>query len=310
MLAEIPPSLQFFWNLPLDSYLSYLHVLAEIPPLSLQIFLKSATGQLPRLPSWNIPLDSHLSYPHVLTEIPPEFADFLKSATGQLPKLPSWNLPFNNYLSYLHVLAEIPPSLQFFWNLPLVTFSYLSYLPGTCAFACRNSPPQILFATGQITFWNLPLDSYLSYQIFWNVLDRNTYMYLQIFPPWFADFLKSATGQLPNLPTCVIPLPVAWNVPLDSYLSYLHVLARNLPICACSNPPSLQIFWNLPLDSFLHVLLEIPPTSFQIFWNLPLDSYLSYLHMLAEIPPGLQKSAPPTCLQIFRCSEICHWTVT
>ena len=48
-------------------------------------------------------------------------------------------------------------------------------------------------------------------------------MCLQKFPPQFADFPKSATGQLPQLPTC-----------------------------ACRNsPPSLQIFQNLPLDSYL-----------------------------------------------------------
>ena len=109
MLAEIPPpSLQILWNLPLDSLLSYLHVLAEIPPPSLQIL-------------WNLPLDSLLSYLYVLAEIPPQFADFVKSATGWFAKLPIcaaeislslqifWNLPLDSLLSYLHVLAEIPP---------------------------------------------------------------------------------------------------------------------------------------------------------------------------------------------------------
>ena len=131
MLAEIPPSLQIIQNLPLDSYLSYLHVLTEIPP-------------------------------------PPQFADFLQSATGQLPKLP------------------------------------------TCV--CRNSPT-----------------------------------------PQFADFLNSATGQLPKLPTCACRIPTPFyrfseNLPLDSYL---HV--------TCTKCPHLQNFSNLPLDICRFVLAEIPP---------------------------------------------------
>ena len=67
-----PPSMQIFSNLPLDSY---LHVLAEIlPPFA--DFLKSATGQLPKLPT-------------CACRNSPPFADFLKSTTGQLPKLPT-----------------------------------------------------------------------------------------------------------------------------------------------------------------------------------------------------------------------------
>ena len=50
------PSLQILWNLPLDSLLSYLYMLVEIPPL--QIFL-------------NLPLDSLLSFLCVLAEILP-----------------------------------------------------------------------------------------------------------------------------------------------------------------------------------------------------------------------------------------------
>ena len=150
-------------------------------------------------------------------------------------------------------------------------------------------------------------------------------MCLQKFPPWFADYLKSATGQLPKLPTCAcrnspppwfadflksatgqLPRLPSWSLPVDSHLSYLHKLVEM--------PPSLQIFWNLPLDSylcFLHVLAEIASSQFAYFlksatgqlprflsWNLPMDSYISYLHVLAEIPP------------VCRFSEICHWTVT
>ena len=183
-LQKFPPaSLQIFQNLPLDSYLSYLHVLAEIPP-QFADFPKSATGQLPKLPTCacrnsspslqifqNLPLDSYLSYLHVLAEIPHQFADFLKSATGQLPKVPTCACR-NSPLGF----ADFPKSAT----------GQLPKLP-TCA--CRNSPPSL-----QI-FQNLPLDSYLSYL---HVLAEipppvcrfskichwtATYMCLQKFPP-------------------------------------------------------------------------------------------------------------------------------
>ena len=138
-LQKFPPSLQILWNLPLDSLLGYLHVLAEIPPPQFADFVKSATGQFAKLPIcacrnfppslqilWNLPLDSLLSYLHALAEIPPQFADFVKSATGQFAKLPIcacrnspqlqifWNLPLDSLLSYLYVLAEIfPPVCRF-----------------------------------------------------------------------------------------------------------------------------------------------------------------------------------------------------
>ena len=148
VLLEIPPtSFQIFWNLPQDSYLSYLYVLAEIPPPQFADLTKSATGQLPKLPSWNLPFNNYLSYLHVLAEIPPLSLQIF------------WNLPFNNGLSYLHVFAEIPPILQIFWNLPLV--SYLSYLLTyatgqspklpTCAY--RNPPWVCRFS--EICHWTL-----------------------------------------------------------------------------------------------------------------------------------------------------------
>ena len=111
-----------------------------------------------------------------LQKFAPQFSDFLKSATGQLPtyacrNVPHLqifqNVPLESYLSLLHALSEIPPlSLQIIWNLPLA--SYLGYLPE-------------IYTTGQITYM-LPICAY-----------RNS-------PPEFADFLKSATGQLPKLP--------------------------------------------------------------------------------------------------------------
>ena len=114
-LQKFLPGLEIFWNLPLDSYLSFLHVLAEIPPPpEFADFLKSATGQLPRLPSWNIPLDSYLSYPHVLTEIP--------SLSLQI----FWNLPLNQLpkLADMCIARNFPPCFHIFWN--LVLDSYLS----------------------------------------------------------------------------------------------------------------------------------------------------------------------------------------
>ena len=166
VLAEIsPPSLQILWNLPLDSLLSYLYVLAEIPYPSLQIL-------------WNLPLDSLLSYLHVLAEIPPQFADFLKSATGQFAKSAcrNWNWQFAKLPTC--ACRNSPPSLQILWNLPLD--SLLSYLH-----VLAEIPPQL-----QI-LWNLPLDSLLSY----------LYVLAEI-PPQFADFVKSATGQFAKLPIC------------------------------------------------------------------------------------------------------------
>ena len=237
--------LQILWNLPLDSLLSYLQCTCRNPP-QFADFVKSATGQFAKLPIcacrnsphpslqifWNLPLDSLLNYLYVLAEIHP-FADFVKSATGQFAKLP------------ICALAEIlPPQFADFVKSATGQFAKLPIC------ACRN-PPQfadfVKSATGQFAklpiyacrnsphpslqiLWNLPLDSLLSY----------LYVLAEI-SPQFADFVKSATGQF-----------------------------AKLPICACTNSPSpsLQILWNLPLDSllsYLHVLAEIPTPQFEDF---------------------------------------------
>ena len=96
-----PPHFQIFWNLPLDSLLSYLHGLADSPPPArIADFLKSATGQFAKLPTcacrfplalqifWNLLLDTLLCYLHVLADSPP-VADFLNSATGHFAQLPT-----------------------------------------------------------------------------------------------------------------------------------------------------------------------------------------------------------------------------
>ena len=94
-LQKSPPSLQIFQNLPLESYLSYLHVLVEIPT-PFANFLKSATGQLPKLPRCAYRIT------------PPSLQIFKKSATGQLPMLPTC------------ACRNSPPlGLQIFSNLPL-----------------------------------------------------------------------------------------------------------------------------------------------------------------------------------------------
>ena len=149
-----------------------------------------------------------------------------------------------------------------------------------------------------------------------------TYICLQKFPTWFGDFPKSATVQLPKLlicacrnspPVCRFSEICHWTVTLVTFLKSSNGQSPKLPTSACRNPPSLQIFQNLPLDrspklptcacrnsppefaDFLKsatgqlpklntcACLNSPPCSW-IFWNMPLDSYLSYLHVLAEIP--------------------------
>ena len=98
--------------------------------------------------------------------------------------------------------------------------------------ACRT-PPVCRFS--QICHWTVTYMCLQKFppglQIFQSIFSKIyhwtvTYICLQNYPQ-FADFLKSATGQLLT--------------------------------CACRNPSSLQIFSNLPLDSYLHVLAEIPP---------------------------------------------------
>ena len=221
-LQKFPPSLQILWNLPLDSLL-YLHGLQKSPPVCRFCEI--------------CPLVSLLSYLHVLAEIPPpQFADFVKSATGQFAKLP------------------------------------------TCA--CRNSPPQL-----QI-LWNLPLDSLLSYL---HVLAE--------IPPQFADFVKSATGQFAKLPTCACTN----SPPVADFMKSATGQFAKLPICASRNsPPQLQILWNLPLDSllsYLYVLAEIPP--------LVCNFVKSATGQFAKLPTYACRNSPPVC----RFCEICHWTV-
>ena len=208
-LQKFPPSLQILWNLPLDSLLSYLYVLAEIPYPSLQIL-------------WNLPLDSLLSYLYVLAEIPPQFADFLKSATGQFAKLPTCT-------------CRNPPQFADFVKSATGQFAKLP----TCA--CRNSPPSL-----QI-FWNLPLDSLLIYlhvlaeihPQFADFVKSATGQFAKLptcacrnSPSQFADFVKSATGQIAKLPPCHFQNPLPQFA--DFVKSSTGQFAK-LPICACRN---------------------------------------------------------------------------
>ena len=97
-------------------------------------------------------------------------------------------------------------------------------------------------------------------------------MCLQKFPTQFADFPKSATGQLLSYLHVLAEIPPSWRFSKICYWTAI-VLTEilppvksatgqlpKLPTCACRNSPSLQIFQNLPLDTYLHVLAEIPPS--------------------------------------------------
>ena len=129
---NVPSSLQIFWNLPLDSYLSFLHALSEIPPPpSLQIFRKSATGQLPRLPSWNLPLDRYL---HMLSEISP---------ICRFTKICHWTVTSVTYIC----LQKFP---TWFGDFPK---SATVQLPKLLICACRNSPPVCRFS--EICHWTV-----------------------------------------------------------------------------------------------------------------------------------------------------------
>ena len=138
-------------------------------------------------------------------------------------------------------LQKFPPSLQIFQNLPLDRYLHvLTEIP----------PPGCRFLKSH----NLPLDSYLRFSkiCYWTICACRNYP-----TPQFVDFPKSATGQIP---TCAYrnPSPLGFA---DFPKSATGQLPK-LPTCACRNSPA----------------------SLQIFQNLPLDSYLSYLHVLAEIP--------------------------
>ena len=170
VLKEIPPGVQIFQNLPLDRYLGYLHVLADITPCSLQIYLKSATGQLLKLPTCtcrnsppslqifhNLQLDRYIQ---VLAEIPPSGADVLKSATGELPKLPTCACrnypPFPDFPK--SVTGHIVTCACRNFPSPVCRFSKICHWTDT--YMClQKCPPRVLI------FQNLSLDSYLSYQL-------------------------------------------------------------------------------------------------------------------------------------------------
>ena len=266
--------------------------------------MESATGQFAKLPTcacrnhspqlqifWNLSLDSLLCCLHVLAEFPPpQFAHL-------------WNPPLESLLSYLHVLAEIPPNqLQIFWNLPLdslLSYIYvLAEIPSQFAdfvksstgqfaklpiYDCRNSPHPCL----QI-LWNLPLDSLLSY----------LYVLAEI-PPQFADFVKSATGQISKLPICACTNPPQ----LADFVKSVTAQFAKLPIYVCWNTPhpSLQILWNLPLDSLevtYMCLLKFRPPQFA-------DFVKSATGQCAKLPTCASRNFPPVC----RFSEIYHWIV-
>ena len=102
-----PPRLQILWNLPLDSCLSYLHVLAESLTPQVADFLKSVTGQLPKLPTcacknspltcacWHLLLDiisrfskiSHCRFAEIIFTAFIPFTNFFSPPVWTLPQI-------------------------------------------------------------------------------------------------------------------------------------------------------------------------------------------------------------------------------
>ena len=141
------------------------------------------------------------------------------------------------------------------------------------------------------------------------------------FSLWGADYCpKSATGQLPKLPICVYR-----NTP--QFADFPNSATGQLPkLPTCALPelslPQFADFTKSATGQIAYICLQKFLPGVQIFPNLPLDSYLSYLHVLAEIPhqfADFLKSATGhiayMCLYKFppvgcRFSQVCHWTVT
>ena len=92
-------------------------------------------------------------------------------------------------------------------------------------------------------------------------------------PPRFAEFLKSATGQML---TCACRIP---------------------------SPPGLQIFSKLPLDSYLHVLPEIPPPPPPIC-RFSKICYWTVTYMCLQKSPPMFADFPKSATHC-RCTEIC-----
>ena len=106
-------------------------------------------------------------------------------------------------------------------------------------------------------------------------------MCLQKFPPGVQIFQNLATGQLPKLPTYAYRNPPQFvDFPKSATGQILHVLAEMSSQFADFTKICHWTDTYMCLQKFL--------LGVQIFPNLPLDSYLSYLHVLAEIPPSLQ----------------------
>ena len=201
----------------------------QIPP-RIADFLKSATRHFAQLPT-------------CACRFPPPVADFLKSATGQFAKLPTCACRFPPIADFLKSATgqfaklptwacRFPLALQIFSNLLLDTL--LCYLH-----VLADPPPSCRFS--EFCHWTLC---------------SVTYMCLQIPPPSCRFFeicqwtVCSVTYMCLQIPP---PLQIFWILPLDSLLSYLHVLADpppvadflksatgqfdKLPTCACRFPP-------------------------------------------------------------------------
>ena len=151
-----------------------------------------------------------------------------------------------------------------------------------------------------------------SSQIFQNLpLDRYIHVLAEI-PPRGADVLKSATGQLPKLPTCACRN----SSPFADFPK--SATGHTAYMCLQKFPPSLQIFQNLPLDRYLHVLAQmssqIADFTKSSTGQIPICDLQKFPPMFADFPKSATgqihtcscRNSPLRC----RCSKICHWTVT
>ena len=165
--------------------------------------------------SSNLPLQI---YQHLHEEIPPRFADFLKPATADLPKSagrnpsPVCRFPQICHCRFTKVCSQKSP--------PVCRFPQICH----CRFTEICMKKKLPLPSLQISS-NLPLQIYQS---------------LQAEIPPFADFLKSATADLPK--------SVGRNPP--QFADFLKSATADLLKFVCrknSSLPSLQIFLNMPL---------------------------------------------------------------
>ena len=218
-----------------------------------------------------------------------QFVNFLKSATHcRFTEICMQNSPphFADFLKsathyrFTEICMQNPPHLLIFLNQPLDIYWHVhaGILPQVCRFS-------------QISHWTF------------------TNMWLQKFPPRFADFLKSATG---HLLTCAyrnsLPgLHIFLNQQVDIYW---HVLAEIPPVSKFSEiSHSLQIYWNLHAEFPPFCRFSQISHSLQIYWNLHADFHPN-LQIFSNQPVDIYWHVLAGILPICRFSQISQWTFT